>query len=108
MSIVLFCTPTLSLCRFFVEFVLKESIMKRIGVVGIVVEDRHVVLGVQEVLSSFNHIIIGRMGVPDRESGINAISIIVKGTVEEISALTGKLGRLGVAVKSALTTVDVE
>lgn len=104
----MFCTPTLSLCRFFVKFVLKESIMKRIGVVGIVVEDRNVVLGVQEVLSSFNHIIIGRMGVPDRESGINAISIIVKGTVEEISALTGKLGRLGVAVKSALTTVDIK
>ena len=82
--------------------------MKRIGVVGIVVEDRNVVLSVQEVLSAFNHIIIGRMGVPDRENGISAISVIVKGTVEEISSMTGRLGRLGVSVKSALTSVDVK
>ena len=48
------------------------------------------------------------MGLPDRESGFSAISVVVKGSVEEISALTGKLGKIKkVFVKSALTSVDI-
>jgi len=80
--------------------------MKRIGVLGIVIKDRDCVGKVQEILSEFSEIIIGRMGVPDHESGYNTISIILKGTIEQISALTGKLGRLGIAVKSAVTSVE--
>ncbi|MGN0791100.1 MAG: TM1266 family iron-only hydrogenase system putative regulator [Christensenellales bacterium] len=83
--------------------------MKRIGVIGIVVEDRSVVSDVQNLLSEFSEIILGRMGIPDRESGISAISLIVKGSVEEISALTGKLGKIrNISVKSALTGVDLK
>ncbi len=82
--------------------------MKRIGIVGIVVKDREYSVKVQEILSEFGELILGRMGVPDRESGVNCISVIVKGSVEEISALTGKLGRIGeVYVKSALTAVEI-
>lgn len=43
--------------------------MKRLGVVGIVVEDRDVASEVQKVLSENSEIILGRMGLPDRESG---------------------------------------
>ncbi|MDY6078601.1 MAG: TM1266 family iron-only hydrogenase system putative regulator [Eubacteriales bacterium] len=83
--------------------------MKRIGVIGIVVEDRSVVSDVQNLLSEFSEIILGRMGIPDRESGISAISLIIKGSVEEISALTGKLGKIrNISVKSALTGVDLK
>lgn len=83
--------------------------MKRIGVIGIVVENRSVVSDVQNLLSEFSEIILGRMGIPDRESGISAISLIVKGSVEEISALTGKLGKIrNISVKSALTSVDLK
>ncbi len=83
--------------------------MKRIGVIGIVVENRSVVSDVQNLLSEFSEIILGRMGIPDRESGISAISLIVKGSVEEISALTGKLGKIrNISVKSALTGVDLK
>ena len=47
---------------------------------------------------------MGRMGVPDHERDVYVISVIVRGTNEEISALTGKLGRLkNVKVKSAVT-----
>ncbi|MDY5689430.1 MAG: TM1266 family iron-only hydrogenase system putative regulator [Eubacteriales bacterium] len=82
--------------------------MKRLGVVGIVVEDRDVVPEVQKVLSENSEIILGRMGLPDRDSGFSAISVVVKGSVEEISALTGKLGKIkNVFVKSALTSVDI-
>lgn len=82
--------------------------MKRLGVVGIVVEDRDVAPEVQKVLSENSEIILGRMGLPDRESGFSAISVVVKGSIEEISALTGKLGKIkNVFVKSALTSVDI-
>lgn len=82
---------------------------KRLGVVGIVVEDRASVPEVQNVLSSFSDLILGRMGIPDRDSGFSAISLVVKGTVEEISSLTGKLGVIkNVSVKSALTSVDIK
>lgn len=84
--------------------------MKRIGVVAIVIEgNRDVAMEVQKILSENGDIILGRMGIPDREDDISAISLIVKGESERISALTGKLGRLErVNVKSALTSVEIE
>lgn len=82
--------------------------MKRIGVVGIVVKgDRHSSVELQKVLTEFSDIIIGRMGVP--RGGISAISLIVEGSVERVSALTGKLGKFDeISVKSALTSFEVK
>lgn len=81
--------------------------MKRIGVVGIVLKgDRTVAVEMQKVLSEFADIIIGRMGVPREEA--NAIALIVEGTQERISALTGKLGIFeSLSVKSALTAFEI-
>lgn len=77
---------------------------KRVGVVGIVVEKFENVSKVNEILHDFASIIVGRMGVPYRDKGISVISIIVDGTMDEISAATGKLGKIeGVKVKSAVT-----
>jgi len=77
---------------------------KRIGVIGIVVEDVSHINEVNDILHQYGHIIIGRMGVPYKEKGINVISIIVDGTNDEIGALTGKLGKInGLSVKSALS-----
>lgn len=82
--------------------------MKRIGVVGIVVTggDKSVVLDMQRVLSEFSDIIVGRMGVP--RQNVNTIALIVEGEQERVSALTGKLGRLNLSVKSALTSAEIE
>lgn len=79
----------------------------KIGVIGIIIErNKEIVQAVQSLLSDNADIILGRMGIPDRESGISVISIIVKATNERISALTGKLGRLCcVKVKSAVTEI---
>lgn len=77
----------------------------RIGVVGIVVKDRNVVVRLNETLSAHSGVIIGRMGIPYREKGLNVIALIVDGSTDEIGALTGKLGSIkGVQVKSALTS----
>ena len=76
----------------------------RIGVVGIVIEKFQSASFVNEILHEFADIIVGRMGIPYREKGISIISLIVDGTSDEISAMTGKLGKVdGVNVKSALT-----
>ena len=45
--------------------------------------------------------IIGRMGIPYREKGISIISIALDAPQSEISAMTGKIGRLnGVSTKT--------
>lgn len=77
---------------------------KRIGVIGIVIEDLEYISKVNEALSQYGNIIVGRMGIPYRERGVNVISLIVDGTTDEIGALTGKLGKFnGLSVKSALS-----
>lgn len=77
---------------------------KRIGVVGIVVEELESAEKVNSTLHEFATIIVGRLGIPYRERGISVISLIVDGTSDEISAMTGKIGKIrGVNVKSAMT-----
>ena len=77
---------------------------KRIGVLGIVIEDVSQVAEVNNLLHEYSHTIIGRMGIPYRERGLNVISLIVDGTNDDIGALSGKLGKIkGLSVKSALS-----
>jgi len=77
---------------------------KRIGIVGIVIEDFSCVERVNEVLHEYSELIIGRMGLPYKERGVSVISLIVDGVNDDISALTGKLGRIsGASVKSMVT-----
>ncbi|SFG70113.1 putative iron-only hydrogenase system regulator [Desulfotomaculum arcticum] len=78
---------------------------QRIGVIGIVIEDRSQAQRINSILSAHGDVIVGRMGVPYRERGLSVISLIVDGNTDEIGALTGKLGTVnGVKVKSALVT----
>ncbi len=83
--------------------------MKKIGILAIIVTNRKVVPEIQRFLSDYSEIILGRMGIPDREHDIQAISVVVEGENEVISALSGKLGRLeNVTVKSAITSVEIK
>jgi putative iron-only hydrogenase system regulator len=77
---------------------------KRLGVVGIVVESTSAAAEINGILHDNAGIIIGRMGIPYRERGVAVISLIVDGNVDEISALTGRLGRVpNTSVKTALS-----
>lgn len=78
---------------------------RRIGVVGIVVEDRmKSASSVNDILGKFGDIVVGRMGIPYRQRNLSVIALIVDGTTDEIGALTGRLGEIGgVTVKTALT-----
>ena len=77
---------------------------RRIGVVGIVVEDRDKAARINSILSEYGDIIIGRMGVPYQDKQLSVISLIIEGTTDQVGALAGKLGNIkGVQVKSALS-----
>jgi putative iron-only hydrogenase system regulator len=76
---------------------------KRIGTVSILISDTHIVPEVNRLLSDNGSIIIARQGVPLHQYGINIITLIIEATTDQLSSLTGKLGRLpDVEVKSIL------
>lgn len=76
----------------------------RLGVVAIVVgECRRSSGRVNALLSEYNQIIVGRMGIPYAARDISVIALIVDGDTDTIGALTGKLGGLpGVVAKTTL------
>ncbi len=80
----------------------------RLGFVGVVVEERSRAEDVNRILSQFGEIIRGRIGIPDQETGLAVIGLIVEGTNDQVGAMTGRLGNLsGVTVKSALTAKKI-
>ena len=78
----------------------------RIAVIGIVVESEESVEQLNEILHEYREYIIGRMGIPYRQKGLNIISIAVDAPQDAISALSGKVGRMqGVSSKTAYAGV---
>ena len=78
----------------------------RVAVISIIVEENETVEKLNAVLHDYGQIIIGRMGIPYRQRGINIISISVDGPQDEIAALAGKIGALpGVSAKTAYSNV---
>ena len=74
----------------------------RVAVIAIVLDNNEFSAKVNELLHEYGDYIIGRMGIPYKAKGINLISVAVDAPQDEISALSGKLGRLeGVSVKNA-------
>ncbi len=77
---------------------------KRIGVIGIVIEDNKIANKINQFLHEHADIIIGRMGLPYKARDISVISLIVDGSTDQIGSLTGKLGNLpGINVNSTLS-----
>ncbi|MDY4186899.1 MAG: TM1266 family iron-only hydrogenase system putative regulator [Candidatus Borkfalkiaceae bacterium] len=81
----------------------------KIGVIGIIIEgERKISAAVNAVLAEYGDIIIGRMGIPNLAENVYVISVAVKAPNEKISALTGRIGRLGgVKAKAAVTDASV-
>ena len=76
----------------------------RIGVAAVIVEDPGSVREVNEVLHNFSSLIVGRLGIPYRERGVSVISVVLDGVSDQISALTGKLGKIkSVTVKAVMS-----
>ncbi len=78
---------------------------KRLGFVGIIVEQREAsAQSVNNILSECASIIVARTGLPYEKKSCSVITLVVDCTTDQIGVLTGKLGSLqGVTVKSALS-----
>ncbi len=81
---------------------------KRLGFVGLIIEDREKnAATVNNLLSEFGDMILARTGVPCPERNCSAITLVVDTTTDQLGALTGKLGRIsGVSVKSMLSKIS--
>lgn len=74
---------------------------KRVAIIGVIVEKGGDVERLNELLHEYGEYIIGRMGIPYRERGINVISVAIDAPQDVISALGGKIGRLtGISSKT--------
>lgn len=66
----------------------------RVAIIGIIVENKGSVEKLNALLHQYGQYIIGRMGIPYREKGINIISIAIDAPQDMISALSGRIGKL--------------
>jgi len=73
----------------------------RLANIAIVVEEPESVEKLNHILHEYSDYIIGRMGVPHKERGVNLISVAIDAPQDIISSLSGKLGMLkGVTAKA--------
>lgn len=78
----------------------------RIAVMSIIVEKDGAVDQLNDLLHDHGEWIIGRMGIPYRERGVNIISVVLDAPQDKIAALSGKIGNLpGVTAKTAYSKV---
>ena len=74
---------------------------EKVAIIGIFIQDANAAAQVNELLHEYADCIIGRIGVPYREKSLNIISVIVDATSDQISTLSGKLGRIkGISAKA--------
>ena len=76
------------------------------ALISIIVEQADSVEALNRILHEYGAYIIGRMGLPYREKGVNIISVVLDAPQDAISALSGKIGRLeGVSAKTQYSHV---
>lgn len=78
----------------------------RIALIGIIVENQDSVEQLNQLLHEYGRYIVGRMGIPYEKKGVNIISVAIDAPQDQISALSGKIGRLpGIGVKTVYSNV---
>ena len=78
----------------------------RIAVISIIVEDKNSVEALNNILHEYGQYIIGRFGLPYRDRGINIICAVMEAPQDQISAMSGKIGRLkGVTAKATYSNI---
>lgn len=74
----------------------------RIAVMSIIVEKRESAEAINALLHEYGEYIIGRMGIPYKDRGINIISVVLDAPQDKTAALSGRIGNLpGVSAKTA-------
>ena len=78
----------------------------RVAVISIIVSKADTVERLNSLLHDYSEFVIGRMGIPYREKGINIISIAIDAPMDKINSLSGALGRLdGITAKVSYAQV---
>ncbi len=78
----------------------------RVAVISIIVERNGDVEPLNKLLHEYGDMIIGRMGIPYRQRGINIISVVLDAPQDDIAALACKIGNLpDITVKTAYSNV---
>lgn len=74
----------------------------RVAILSVIVEDMDSTEELNSIIHDYSSYIVGRMGLPYRERGIHIISLVLDAPQNEISTLSGKIGRLhGVTSRTA-------
>ena len=80
---------------------------KRIALIGIIVEKEESAEPLNHLLHEYRECVVGRMGIPYRDKGVNIISVAVDAPQDTINALSGKIGRLeGVSAKTVYANIS--
>lgn len=78
----------------------------RVAIIGIIVSNPEQVSKLNAILHEYGEYIIGRMGIPYRQKGIQIISVAIDAPQNLINTLSGKIGRLeGISTKTAYSDV---
>ena len=83
--------------------------MKRAAIISAILDQPHESQrAFNDLVSEFNSIIRGRMGIPFSNGTLALISLTVVAELDVINNFTGKLGKLkGVTVKASIAREDV-
>ncbi len=76
----------------------------KLAIVAIIVNDLDAVERINALLHDFGSYIIGRMGIPYKQKGVNVISVVIDAPVEQINSLSGKLGMIKGVSSKVLST----
>lgn len=75
----------------------------KIALIGIIVHDIRNTERLNQLLHDYQEYIVGRMGIPYSQKGVNIISVVLDAPENIISSLSGKLGMIrGITVKSMI------
>jgi putative iron-only hydrogenase system regulator len=79
--------------------------MERIAVIGAILEKPQLSQkAFNETVAVYRKIIRGRMGIPFDDEDASVVALTLRGELDEINALTGRLGNIpGVSVKTAVS-----
>ncbi len=81
----------------------------RIALLGIIVDQPESAEPLNALLHEYKDYVVGRMGLPYRQRGVNIISIVLDAPTDTISALSGKVGMLpGVTAKAVYSKLPEE
>lgn len=73
----------------------------RVAVISMIVDNDNSAEEINSLLHGCRQYIVGRMGIPYRQKGLNVINVVLDAPMDVVSALSGRLGRLnGVTAKA--------